>query len=274
MRRLAHISDLHFGRADMAVADALVDELNRMAPDLIVASGDFTQGARSREFRQAAAFLKRLAAPVLAVVGNHDITPYHLLERFLDPYARFRRYIQPGIEPVWQDDELIVIGINTARRMAPELNWSYGRISQRQMNGVERILAAAPASLYRIVVGHHPFLPPAWDEDARVVMRAKRAIAVFERAGVGLILSGHLHRGYSRFAKPEVVGEEVARVTESSGATTSRRLMVVQAGSAISTRLRGEPNAFNVITIADGRATVEPRRWNGAAWSPSAIGAR
>lgn len=45
------------------------------------------------------------------------------------------------------------------------------------------------------------------------------------------------------------------------------RLMAVQAGSATSTRLRGnKPNAYNCITVADGCAPVTVRVWEGDAW--------
>lgn len=264
MRRLAHISDLHFGRIDDTVVEGLVAELNAERPDLVVVSGDLTQGARTSEFRAARRFLDRLVSPWVAVPGNHDISPYHLVQRFFDPFARFRRYIQQATEPVFQDDEIAIVGINSVRAMLLELNWANGSLSRGQMERAEARFRAMPSSLFRIVVAHHPFLPPSEEPTVRTVGRAAEALDRFERAGVKLTLSGHLHRGYARFLEPVLSGGHIAdvRAREPERAAT-RSLLVVQAASATSTRLRGEPNAYNHIRIDNGLASIEPRIWTG-----------
>lgn len=188
MRRIAHISDLHFDRVDDRVVAALCDELNGDVPDLVIVSGDFTQRARRREYLRAREFLAALKAPWFAVPGNHDISFHHLFQRFFDPFGRYRRYIHPDVEPTWQDDEIIVVGINTARRMSFELDWSHGRINEEQIARVERRLRSAPPHLFRIVVGHHPFLPPpmrrrrAWSAGRRRRSRASSAMASASRS--------------------------------------------------------------------------------------------
>lgn len=267
MRTLAHISDLHFGRIDPVIVDGLVAELNATRLDLVVVSGDFTQGARLSEFRQAQSFLARLEPPWLGIPGNHDISPYHLVQRFFDPFARFRRFIAPTTEPIWHDDEIAVVGLNSARRAMPGLDWSQGRISRNQLERTAEKLRALPRHLFRIAVVHHPLLPPPHAPETRLVGRSSEALMLFDELGVKLTLAGHLHRGYARFLEPVLKEGQVADThVRPPERTATRRLLTVQAGSATSTRLRGERNAYNHIRIEDGIAAIEPRLWNGRAW--------
>lgn len=249
--RIAHITDLHFGADDPAVVAALRDELNADRPDLVAISGDLTQGARLTEFRAARAFMDALASPTLAVPGNHDISPYNLLERFTDPYRRWRRIISPQTAPVWRNESVAVLGLNSARRMGLTLDWSTGRVTALRLRRLLRTLDALPASLTKIVVVHHPLLPPEGAPDTPVAGGAMAALQALAARKVSLVLAGHLHRGYARLASPD-----------------GKAPLVVQGATATSVRLRGEPNAYNQITIgAGGQATIRIRTWTGAQWA-------
>jgi 3',5'-cyclic AMP phosphodiesterase CpdA len=250
MTRLAHITDLHFGAEDPAVVAALAAELNADPPDLVAVSGDLTQGARLREFRAARAFLDSLSAPWLAVPGNHDISPYNLLERFTDPYLRWRRIIAQETAPRWRNGQVAVFGLNSARRLGLNWDWSRGRVTHRRLQALIADLDAVPAALVRIVVVHHPLLGPEGDISVPVVGGAERALRLMAAHGVSLILAGHLHRGYVRATQLGL-----------------HHPMIVQGATATSVRLRGEPNAYNRISLdADGQAAITVRVWNGGGW--------
>lgn len=153
MRTLIHLSDLHFGRINPALLDPLRRAVHDAKPDLVAISGDFTQRARRSQFAAARAFMDMLEPPKLSVPGNHDVPYWNVARRFLQPLTRFREFISKELEPEYQDEEMIVLGVNTARALAH----GGGRINTRQVDRIIRRLAGLPEALVRIIVTHHPF---------------------------------------------------------------------------------------------------------------------
>ncbi|HWE04732.1 MAG TPA: metallophosphoesterase [Tepidisphaeraceae bacterium] len=253
MRMIAHISDLHFGRLDRAVAEGLVDDLHALRPSLLVVSGDFTQRARPWQFRQAADYLKRLPSPQLIVPGNHDV-PVHVIRRIFHPLKFYRQNISQELDPLFQDEEMLVVGVNTARSFTQKSGW----ISEAQMAQVRRRMTEPTTPLMKVLVTHHPFIPPPRHPRGDVIRGAPRYLRILENCGVDLLLAGHLHLAYNDDVRTH-------------HKTATRSILSIQAGTATSTRRRGEPNAYNWITLSAGLVTVGVRTWNDSAFEESRV---
>ncbi|WP_028970086.1 metallophosphoesterase family protein [Sphingomonas sp. URHD0057] len=248
MARLIHLSDLHFGAHDDELVAAVEHKVGELKPDLVVISGDFTQRARTEQFREACEFLERLrdgGHEVLGVPGNHDVPLYDVLRRFLSPLTRYRRFIDDSLCPFVELRGVAVLGINTAR----SLTFKDGRISRHQIDFIRDTFARTPAESVRILVTHHPlFAVPVGDEIERAVGRNESALDAIEEAGVDLLLAGHAHHASVHSASD--------LVTRAGGA------LVVQAGTATSTRLREQNQSFNVIDVDDGAIKLTVECWS------------
>jgi 3',5'-cyclic AMP phosphodiesterase CpdA len=244
MRTIAHISDLHFGRTDAAVLGGLKGALRSLNPDLIVVSGDLTQRARSQEFEAAARFLASLPQPQVIVPGNHDVPLYNVAARWLWPLSKYRRYIGEVIHARYADNEIAVLGLNTAR----SLTFKDGRLNKEQVARACAWFGNAIASAVRIVATHHPFALPDSEPPHAAIGRAKMALSAFADCKVDIVLSGHLH-----------ATQAVTSDTLYAGPHTA---LLVQAGTAASSRRRHEANAFNLLRISGECVTIEHYGWS------------
>jgi 3',5'-cyclic AMP phosphodiesterase CpdA len=244
MRVIVHLSDIHFGRIDLTTVQPLADAISRVRPDLLAVSGDLTQRARRTEFTQARRFLDSLPFPRLVVPGNHDVPLYNVFTRFFTPLARYTHAITSDLSPVHRDEEMIAVGVNTARSWT----WGEGRINIAQVEEIVNHLAGAPQPLIRVVVTHHPFDLPEGVKEKRLLGRAVMAMRSLAAAGADLFLAGHLHISH--------IGHTAERYS-----IDGHSALVVQAGT-VSTRSRGEQPSFNVVRVERPRITVERLVWD------------
>jgi 3',5'-cyclic AMP phosphodiesterase CpdA len=245
VRTVVHISDIHFGRVHEATVKQLLAAIHESQPDVVAVSGDLTQRARRQEFEKARAFLDQLPKPYIVVPGNHDIPSHNLFTRFAGALDKYKRYISEDLEPFFCDDEFAIAGLNTAR----SLTIKGGRINHHQIARIEETLGRVPPDHIKIVMSHHPFDLPASYETRHLTGRAQKAMARFAASGVDVFLAGHFHLSFC--------GRTAERYSFGSYSG-----IFVQAGTACSTRGRGEPNSFNIIRTDRSAIAVETMRMN------------
>lgn len=244
MRTIVHLSDLHFGRVKALLLEPLKKIVREIQPDLVAVSGDLTQRARSYQFQQARSFLDELPKPQIVVPGNHDIPLHNVFARFVEPLTKYKHHITDDLQPVYEDEEVAVVGVNTARSLV----FKGGRINETQVGRLREKFCALGDDVVKVVVTHHPFDLPEGHDARDLVGRARMAMTGLADCGADLFLAGHLHISHTGHTQRYKIHGYSA--------------LVVQAGTATSTRERGEANSFNVLRIAHPSIVVEKFVWN------------
>jgi len=244
MRKIVHLSDLHFGRVNSAILRPLLAFIREAKPDLVAISGDLTQRARTEEFKAAREFLDAIPFTLIVVPGNHDVPLYNVLSRFVRRLDRYCRFITDDLAPFFSDEEIAVAGVNTARAFT----FKDGRINAAQIAELEAHFRKLTGGQTRIVVTHHPFNLPAGAEGGRVVGRARQSMEALAQCRVDLLLAGHFHIAHTGLSTTRF------RIPGYSA-------LVVSSGTSTSTRGRGQPNSFNVIRTDRSKIGVECWAW-------------
>ena len=254
---LAHLSDIHFGKiSDPRVVGALVDEVNGEGLDLVVVSGDLTQRARTREFREAKAMLDAFEPPVIVVPGNHDVRAWwhNPFDRLWRSSKRFRELVSPDVTPSFEGPGLAAFGLNSAH------GWTIkgGRIRAEHVLEMEAFFERQPAGAFRVLTLHHHLLRLETLGDHDVSRGARLALDAARRAHVDLVLCGHLHT--SHVAPVELAPPSAA---DPDGHT----VVIASAGTATSSRGRGTDagvNFYNWVRVGPDAFTVCERRFDPA----------
>lgn len=263
--RIAHLSDVHFGRIDSpTIVDALVDEVNDAKMDLVVVSGDLTQRARAWQFVAARAFLDRFSAPVLVVPGNHDVTAWwhNPIERVYRPVRKYQHYITDDLAPTFEATRpglppLAVLGLNSAHGKTVK----GGLVQAQHRARITSYFAGQPPDAFRVLVLHHHLtrLDALGEHD--VSEGGFEALYTAAESGVDLILCGHIH-------KSTVASVKLDFTSEYGEPGWSQHLIIASAGTATSNRSRElegkRTNYYNWIRIDATETHVLERRYDHA----------
>ena len=243
MIRLFHISDLHFGLEDRRALDWVAQTVRIEAPDGVIITGDFTMRARPREFAEAARWIAALGVPVRIDPGNHDLPYFNPLERFIDPYRRFRA-LESTIERPLLLKGLAIVRLPTTAAAQWRLNWSRGIAGAVALGRAMAELDAIPFDTPVLVTCHHP-LVEVGTRGRALTRGGTLALTELARRGVLAVLSGHVHDAF------DLVRETPAGPVRMIGAGT------------LSQRLRTTPPSFNELTLLGGRLTCRVRQMQG-----------
>ncbi|MBF9151320.1 metallophosphoesterase family protein [Novosphingobium jiangmenense] len=239
MTRLFHISDIHFGLEDRRALDWVAQCIAREKPDAVAITGDLTMRARHREFTAACHWIKALDVPVTVEVGNHDLPYFNLIERFVDPYRRFR-----SIEGVLERELPIpgakIVPLKTTARAQLRLNWSKGTVGKAALAQTLAAIDALPQGTRAIVACHHP-LVEAGTRGKALTRGGNHALAELASRNVLAVLSGHVHDAFDLIHP-----------------TPNGPVRMIGAGT-LSQRVRSTPPSFNELTLDGDHITVRVR---------------
>lgn len=228
--KIAHFADLHFGREDKEALKAASDLVQELDVHAIVVSGDLTQRGKREEFEAAQEWLSTFRAPILCVPGNHDTPLLNLPARAADAFGRYDRYFSGRAVPL--DLEGVSIrGLNTSRGWQTRMNWAEGRVN---LEDLDRALASPREDVLHMIACHHPFVSPAKAGLQTATKRGEEASRRLAASPVQILLTGHVHTPHAEL------------IREGGGA-----YIAVTAGT-LSTRLRAQPPAFNILSVRDG----------------------
>lgn len=239
MIKLFHISDLHFGLEDPDALAWVSQCIEQEKPDAIALTGDLTMRARHREFSAACDWVSGLEPPVTVEIGNHDMPYFNLVERFFEPYRRFRR-IEALIERTIDLPGLAIVPLKTTARAQWRFNWSKGCVTRPALGKTLAMIDALPEGTRVLVTAHHPLVEVGTHGTA-LTRRGSMALTELAKRNVLAVLSGHVHDPF------DLIEETAAGPVRMIGAGT------------LSKRIRSTPPSFNEITIDGQSLGVEAR---------------
>lgn len=257
--RILHVSDLHMGRLarDSESAHAALRELvERLRPELVIASGDLAHRGRRRELETATTLLRSLELPVLAVPGNHDI-PYTFPARFTRPWAEFER-LWDTTQPVYRGERVWVVGLNSVRPWRQQS----GKVTSAQLASAARALADAPEGVLRVAVLHHHVLGAPWRSRKRPVADRNAVLSRLVESRAQLVLAGHIHQS--------TVAERREFEVSTPGGEQATVISIAPALGQPRPRRRGETRGLHVYDATGDELAIRTYIWREDGWGLTA----
>jgi 3',5'-cyclic AMP phosphodiesterase CpdA len=243
--RLAHLSDLHFGRpASPERILSLKEDLSANRPQLIIITGDITDRGRVSQFRSAIDFLDQVGLPFIIVPGNREVSVSAFWEWMAPRLAmnRFRGFFGQSDRILWKSDEfkLAFFGLNSVHTFP---SWP-GKIARESRYWL-RQQAAKLADYRKVLFLHHPVMPVIRASSfwAHTLSDAGELLNICTETGIILILQGHKHR---------------SSVVEINVPERNARVVISAAGAPLASRWDA---AYNLIEMLPEEMVVLTREF-------------
>jgi 3',5'-cyclic AMP phosphodiesterase CpdA len=230
--RIAHLSDMHFGTVVPQVAEAVIERIHSLKPDLILVTGDISQRAREVQFREARKFLDQFAPiPMISLPGNHDIPLFNIFTRLFFPYFGYTKYFKGRLDGIYSHNDIEILTLNSTDRF----RHVQGALDLKQLK--EELVAFKADAKLRIVAFHHPMDCKKGVDEKNLLINRAQAIQLFEKYKVDLVLGGHIH-------------DPITRTTVIRYPSLKRSFVLSVAGTTTSYRTRRfAPNSFNIYDL-------------------------
>jgi 3',5'-cyclic AMP phosphodiesterase CpdA len=189
---IAHLSDIHCGDGSFreGAMRSMIDQINRMEPDVVVVAGDLTAAGYDWEFEEAAGWLERIQPHAVIIPGNHDsknVGYIHFKRYFGERFKRHRVAFEPERAERLAATGFTIVGADSSE---PDLN--DGQIG-RERYGWIREQFDEPEDIKIFTLHHHLVPVPGTGRERNIITDAGDVLAVLSKIDVDVILSGHKH---------------------------------------------------------------------------------
>ena len=203
MFTIAHLTDTHFGdRPEVADRSRrVVDAVGRLAPDVVVVTGDVADHGTAEEYSQAREVLGTLPGPLLWCPGNHDVREEFSSVIFGAPASE-------DLDVVYEVGGFRFLMLDSLVPAVDGQRINHGELSVATLDWLDEQLAAS--SLPTFLCLHHPPVSMGidWIDEIRLRDPERLEAVLARHAHVLATLVGHLHAAAaSTFAqRPVLVG--------------------------------------------------------------------
>lgn len=237
---LLHISDLHFGFHEPEIVTTFLEEVHRIAPDLIFISGDITQRAKPSQFREAKQFISTLPCPVLTVPGNHDIPLYNIFRRSIWPFYAYKRYISRSLQVSFENETIRILGLSSV----DSGKIKDGTLSPKSLRMIEKFFSTQ-GKKWNILFFHHNF--SYFEGLHKPLENEKEIIEYLKRSTVDIVCTGHLHYA------------NIGTIKRNDG----KECTLLHAGSLMCSRSKDKLNSYYQIELSSESLKLEWRVLDG-----------